>query len=51
MGKLSVIWEIATWKDAKDFGQIRNWKAPARNSEGWRKEMGEAMTLKRAEAL
>ena len=29
--KLSVIWENASWEDAIDFRQIRNWKAPARN--------------------
>jgi hypothetical protein len=51
VGNLSVMWEIATWKDAIEFCQIRNWKAPARNSEGWRKEIGEAMALKWAEAL
>jgi len=28
------------WEDAVDLPQIQNWKAAARNSEGWRQKMG-----------
>ena len=38
------------WKDAADWLQLRDWKAAARSREGWRKEIGEAMARKRAEA-
>lgn len=28
------------WEDAVDLPQIQDWKAAARNSEGWRQKMG-----------
>jgi len=28
------------WEDAVDLRQIQNWKAAARNREGWRQKMG-----------
>jgi hypothetical protein len=37
-------------RDAANLLRIRNWKAAARDEEEWRKKVGEAMTLKRAEA-
>ena len=42
-------WEDAGWRDDVDWLQIRNWKAAARKKDDWRKEMGEAMSRKRAE--
>jgi hypothetical protein len=42
--------EATFWKDAIDFLQIWNWKAEGRGRGGCRKEIGEAMTRKRAEA-
>jgi hypothetical protein len=39
-GRRSVTKPICRWKDAVDLPQIRNWKAVARNREGWRQKMG-----------
>jgi hypothetical protein len=39
-------WKDAVLREAIDLVQIWNWKAAARNREGWRKEMGEAMAQK-----
>jgi hypothetical protein len=44
----SDVWEAAVWSDAIRILQIR--KTPARNTEGWRKEIGEAMARKWADA-
>jgi hypothetical protein len=35
-------WEDAVWREALELLQIRNWKAAAGKTEGWRKEMVEA---------
>jgi hypothetical protein len=37
-------------RNAADLLQIRSWKAAARIKESWRKEIGEAMVRKLAEA-
>jgi hypothetical protein len=36
--------------DAVDLLQMWGWKVAAKKREGWRKEIGEAMARKRAEA-
>jgi hypothetical protein len=41
-------WEYVIQRDAANLLRIRNWKAAARDEE-WRKKVGEAMALKRAE--
>ena len=38
-------------RNVADLLQIGSWKAPARIKESWRKEIGEAMFRKLAEAL
>jgi hypothetical protein len=43
MGKPRGRWEAVVWSYAVDLLQIRNWKAAARKTEGWRKEIGEAV--------
>jgi hypothetical protein len=43
-------WEDAIQRDAAILLRIRTWKAAARDKEKWRKNVGEAMTRKRAEA-
>ena len=42
-------WEDAVWRDDIDLLQILNWKAAARNREGWRKVIGKVMARKRVE--
>jgi hypothetical protein len=43
-------WEDAFWRDATDLLQIQNWKAAARNGEGSKKKIEEAMVQKWAKA-
>jgi hypothetical protein len=40
----------AVWRDAVDLLQVLDWKAVARKTGNWRKEIGEAIDGKRAEA-
>jgi hypothetical protein len=56
VGKSRNRWKDDVWREALELLQIRNWKAIARKTEAWRKEIGEAMarqgaevTLKKAE--
>jgi len=50
LGKLRGRWDDVVWRDAIDLLHIRNWKMAARKRKGWRKEIGEAMARKQAEA-
>jgi hypothetical protein len=43
-------WEDVIQRDEANLLRIRNWKAAPRDKEEWRKKVGEAMALKRAEA-
>jgi hypothetical protein len=36
-------WEVVIQRDAANLLRIRNWKTAARDKEGWRKKVGEAM--------
>jgi hypothetical protein len=42
--------EVIVLRNAADLLQIRSWKPAARIKESWRKEIGEAMARKLAEA-
>lgn len=50
MGKPRNRWKDAVWRETLKLLQIRNWKAAAGKTEGWRKEIGEAMAGQRGEA-
>ena len=43
-------WEDAVWRDAVDLLHVHTWKVAAKKREFWRKEIGEAMARKKAEA-
>jgi len=50
VGKPRNRWKDAVWREALNLLQIRNWKAAAGKTKGWRKESGEAMARQRGEA-
>lgn len=50
MGKPRCRWENAVRRYAADLHQMWEWKAAARNRPCWRRNMGDAVALKRAAA-